>query len=315
MSAFEDFWTPTRWTRDYGWRPLPGEKNPYTLGYHIGQDIGGRTWYDGVPALRAGRVERVGRSSVIGGYVIIKADADGRFDGYAHMNTTPNNLPGVGERVTRGQDLGKLARSILPSSGHNYTGSGSDGPHLHFTISYKVDNSWNPVTGYDVDPRPYIRSALRGPSPADTGSQPFNPEENDLDARQNAMLEHIYNTLTPGIPNVKHMGEGYAAVIEARDNAKAGFAAIKETRSIAERARVAAQTSADSVTPGIEGVKWDGQLYALVKNGAPAEVNVTELAKQLAPAITAALPRLSADDLAAVSRAVNDEASKRLSKK
>lgn len=175
--TLQDFWTPSRWTRDYGWRPAPGEKNPYTLGYHIGQDIAGRTWLSGVPALRAGKVVRSGRSSVIGGYIVIEADEDGRYDGYAHLNTSPNSRPGVGQRVKRGDPVGKLARSTLPWAGDDYTGSGSDGPHLHFTISYKADNSWNPVRGYDLDPRPFIRSALSGPDWAGGTATPFEPEE------------------------------------------------------------------------------------------------------------------------------------------
>lgn len=202
MGAYEDFWTPTRWTRDYGWRPMPGEKNPYTLGYHIGQDIGGRTWLSGVPALRPGKVVRVGRSGVIGGFVVVQADEDGRYDGYAHMNTAPNNLPGVGQRVSRGQDLGKLARSTLPWAGDDYTGSGSDGPHLHFTVSYKADNSWNPAAGYDMDPRPIIRAALNGPVFAGGGSTPFEPKDTmykddpDLQARLNQIVQFIADNFT-----------------------------------------------------------------------------------------------------------------------
>lgn len=181
MTVISDFWSPTRWTRDYGWRPSAGESNPYTLGYHIGQDIAGGSWYGDIPALRPGKVVRVGRSSVIGGYVVIEADADGRFDGYAHLNSAPNSRPAVGERVSRGQSVGKLARSTLPWAGDDYTGSGSTGPHLHFTISYKADNSWNPVKGYDLDPRPFIRSAVLGPDLAGGGSTPFDPLEIEMD--------------------------------------------------------------------------------------------------------------------------------------
>lgn len=218
-----NFWSPSRWTRDYGWRPLPGEANPYTLGYHIGQDIAGRTWLDYVPILRSGEVVRVGRSSVIGGYVVVRADADGRFDGYAHLLTEPNTRPGVGQRVKRGDPVGKLARSTLPWAGDNYTGSGSDGPHLHFTISYKADNSWNPVKGYDVDPRPYIRSALSGPETAGSGGVPFEPDipEIDYQDQEDSMLFIVvrgsgwYLCIPKG-------GGGYHAVAQPGDADKFG---------------------------------------------------------------------------------------------
>lgn len=220
MSAFDEFWKTDRWTREYNWRPLPGETNPYTLGYHIGQDIGGGSWYATVPALRPGKVVRSGRSSVIGGYVVVQADEDGLFDGYAHLNTSPNNRPGVGERVGRGSPIGKLARSVWSGAGDDYTGSGSTGPHLHFTVSYKVDNSWNPQRGYDLDPRPFIRTALRGPEWAGGGAQPFDPEEEmpftDADRE---LLRTIGNTLTGGNPGVKFEGEVYGMLKSARDHA------------------------------------------------------------------------------------------------
>ena len=60
------FWSEARWGRAYGYRPGPKESNPYTLGYHIGQDVLGAAWTGPVPVLRAGRVAGSGRATKIG---------------------------------------------------------------------------------------------------------------------------------------------------------------------------------------------------------------------------------------------------------
>jgi hypothetical protein len=175
MSELEDFWAEDRWTRAYGYRPTGGD-NPYTLGYHIAQDIAGLTWHGPVPALRSGRVVATGRSSSIGGYVIIQANADGLYDSYTHLYTG-GSMPRVGQPVAAGDSLPRLARSTSVLAGHDYMGSASSGPHLHFGVATTSTNCYAPVRGRDRDPRPIIRKALAAKSPAGGGATPIDPEE------------------------------------------------------------------------------------------------------------------------------------------
>lgn len=131
-------------------------------------------------------------------------------------------------------------------------------------------------------------------------------------------LEHVYQTTTPGIPNVKHAGETRNAVIEARDNAKAAHALLRSVAEVLERTRAAAQTASDSVTPGIEGVKWDGLLYSLVKNRGNVEVDekavATELAPILAPILADNLGTLSDASVDTLVQRLLDEQGRRLTK-
>lgn len=164
------FWDEENWTREYRYRPAPGKKNPYTLKYHIAQDIAGGDWHGPVPVLRAGRIVAVGRSSSIGGFVVVRSDEDGLMDWYCHLNT--ERMPKVGQPVTAGWRLPRLARSKKKSAGDDYRGSASSGPHMHFGVMTTVTNGFNPVEGRDRDPRPIIRAALRRATAATAGGKP-----------------------------------------------------------------------------------------------------------------------------------------------
>ncbi len=172
MSVAEllEFWDPERWTREYRYEPPPGKDNPYTLGYHIAQDVAGGDWHGPVPVLRAGRIVAAGRSSSIGGFVVVKAEEDGLCDWYCHLNTS--EMPKVGQPVTAGWRLPRLARSKKKSAGDNYMGSASSGPHMHFGVMTTITNGYKPVKGRDRDPRPIIRAALRRAAAAAAGGKP-----------------------------------------------------------------------------------------------------------------------------------------------
>ena len=183
------FWDESRWTRPFGYRPGPREDNPYTLGYHIGQDIAGSDWYGPVPALRSGVVVGSGRSGKIGGYVVVRVG--GQFDTYCHLNSRA--LPGAGKAILAGGGVAPLARSTNPSAGQDYTGSASTGPHLHFVVSTQPDTAYNPAPGEPIDPRPIIRSITNG-SAAGGGATPFNPED-DMPYSEEQLSKIITNAV------------------------------------------------------------------------------------------------------------------------
>lgn len=183
------FWDESRWTRPFGYRPGPREDNPYTLGYHIGQDIAGADWFGLVPALRGGVVVDSGRGSAIGGYVVLQVGDV--FDTYCHLNSA--NLPGPGAVIRAGDGIAPLARSLSPSAGTNYTGSASTGPHLHFVVSTSPATAYSPRSGSPVDPRRIIRSIITG-SAAGGGATPFNPED-DMPYSEEQLSKIITNAV------------------------------------------------------------------------------------------------------------------------
>lgn len=185
---------------------------------HRGIDLVGFT---DVKAVADGRVVFSG-SNGTAGYEIKIRHTDLTATRYLHMQAGSLKFV-TGQTVKQGDVLGKLGATGYVT-----------GPHLHFECIDTDDNR-------RINPRLYISEG----SPASGGSTPFDPNgDNELNADERAMLQHIYNTLTPGIEGVKFDGVAYTLIREARN---------------------AAVTSSDSVTAGITGVKFDGALYSLVK--------------------------------------------------
>lgn len=255
VSELLEFWDEDRWTRLYGYRPSPGQDNPYTLGYHIAQDIGGLTWTGPIPVLRAGTIVATGRSSSIGGFVVVKADEDGLCDWYCHLNTA--RMPKVLQPVTPGWRLPPLARSRDSSAGADYMGSASSGPHLHFGVMTSITNGYRPIRGCDRDPRPIIRAALRrhaSGAPASGNAKPISPEEDDMQFDDKlpggngitygeAFLK-VWQQVTNGMPGVKTDGERVRAekqILAKLDANSAGLDAL---------ARVIEKMSNGTVTKG-----------------------------------------------------------------
>ncbi|QOC24846.1 hypothetical protein IC744_06680 [Microbacterium hominis] len=193
------FWAEDRWTRPFGYRPGPNEDNPYTLGYHIGQDVGGRAWFDPVPVLVSGMVVQSGRGALIGGYVVVRV-SDGTFHTYCHLRT--GNLPGYGTQLTAGDDLVPLARSTNPYAGDDYMGSASDGAHCHFVVSTNPATAYSPRAGTVIDPRPIIRAALGGDT-AGSSSRPFEEDDmyTDADRARDDQIAALVAYLDPIIKN------------------------------------------------------------------------------------------------------------------
>lgn len=246
VSELLEFWDEDRWTRLYGYRPSPGKDNPYTLGYHIAQDIGGLTWTGPVPVLRAGTIVAAGRSSSIGGFVVVKADEDGLCDWYCHLNTA--RMPKIGQPVTAGWRLPPLARSRERSAGADYMGSASSGPHLHFGVMTSITNGYRPIKGCDRDPRPIIRAALRRHAtgtPTGGNAKPISPEEDDdmklddkLPGTNFTVAEAITLTFqqnTQGIPGRKTDGERVRAEKQVLAEVAANGAALDAMARVIEK--------------------------------------------------------------------------------
>lgn len=144
------FWSVDRWRREYGWRPLPGQENPYRpKGYHRAQDIA--AWPGAVPALRGGTVVGTGYGAAIGWWIAIQI-APGVVDGYCHLYGA-GGMPADGTVFPKGGNLPRLARA---DEAH---GSAWTGQHLHFIVTTSA--SGVPNAGLpDADPRPIILAEL-----------------------------------------------------------------------------------------------------------------------------------------------------------
>jgi hypothetical protein len=129
---------------------------------HRGHDLKAAARQD-VPALRAGTVEYVGRSSVLGPVVVIKVGNED-YDGYAHLYGVDVK---VGDKVSQGE---VIAQTAGVKDDH---GSAWLGPHLHITngaypgsvYSGATRNPAN-VIGPIVDAPVIVPAAVTKPAPA-----------------------------------------------------------------------------------------------------------------------------------------------------
>lgn len=129
--------TPTEWptlskriTSNFGYRSDPFSGR---AAFHAGIDIAGSTG-DPIYAAGAGKVITADSDSSHGKYIVIEHPG-GLESWYLHLSKITVS---VGDKVTKGQQIGKLGN----------TGR-STGPHLHFEIVKK---------GKTIDPLPYIKS-------------------------------------------------------------------------------------------------------------------------------------------------------------
>lgn len=282
MTDHATFWSEQRWTREYGYRPPAGFYNPYTLGYHIAQDIGGLYWTGPIPVLRAGVIVDVGRSRKIGGYIVVRADADGLRDSYTHLYDAV--MPRAGTRVGAGDPFPRLARSQRASDGHEYMGSASSGPHLHFGVATTTTNVWAPMRGVDRDPRPIIRAALA--ATAGGNSRPM--EEDDMptaDEIAKAVWNYKLENRTAGQRLRELAADVWAHTIGSktdknRDHGKAGdLVALGTSRS--GRAASRAASTLDEIS-----------------NLAPGQAPTSAQLEELADELRATLPSATAAELA-----------------
>jgi hypothetical protein len=284
--------------------------------------------YEECIVVESGTEVTKGFTAILGWYVVAKSVRDGRYLGWAHLRR--GTRPEIGTRLKPGDQVGLAAsgpiayQNLSPAmAGINYPGTAWSGPHIHTTVSDTIigiyfGNTW--------DPLPRIRAALT--SLASTNITPITvtpkpiETENDLLPDERAALLHIYNTLTPGIAGTKNDGDGFAR-IKAIQNALG--------------------TVYDTLTPGVQGVKYDGDVLARVKALQTALATVTErqigygkrdesqdaILPLILDAVSNAKPLTLSDadiakiaalipkpalsiDYAALAKAVNDDAAKRL---
>ena len=181
-----EFYAPENMGREYGYRPIGGELNPYTNGYHRGQDIrllapgGGHSVVCDVVSLSQGRVVRIYSTRVLGLIVVIDTGRPTRrYEAHCHLADISVH---VGQEVQSGTRLARTA------TWGEFTGSGWGGCHDHFVAGDHDDVADN--TGRrEYDPRALIADVLA--SLAGGGYSPFNPEEDDMNADQDARLTRI----------------------------------------------------------------------------------------------------------------------------
>lgn len=132
------FYHPNRWRNRFG---VKGRH--YGPAGHRGHDIAAVAGTP-VPVLRPGSVVLVGKSSILGWYVVVEV-AQRVFDGYCHVVPTVNR----GEWVTG--TVGRVA------GWGDYHGSAWEGPHLHMTTG---PTTTSVHTGIVYDPAPIITAQL-----------------------------------------------------------------------------------------------------------------------------------------------------------
>lgn len=116
-----------------------------------------------IPAVADGTVRHNVWNDALG-WVLVIAHADGVFSGYSHM--IRQSPLAVGASVARGQIIGNVGNE----------GTASQGNHLHLTITYTHDGTWNNGDlSVTTDPWVYINARLSGTPTPTTAT-----EENDV---------------------------------------------------------------------------------------------------------------------------------------
>lgn len=114
-----------------------------------------------IPAVATGSVSYNDWNSALGNVLVI-AHPDGMYSGYSHMRDFSPHAPGTA--ITRGQHVGYVGS----------TGTASRAPHLHLTITYTPDGTWNNSDiSVTVDPFDFINRHLDGDDP--------NPPQEEVD--------------------------------------------------------------------------------------------------------------------------------------
>ncbi|MGG7509038.1 M23 family metallopeptidase [Plantibacter sp. YIM 135249] len=118
-----------------------------------------------IPAVATGSVSYNNWNSALGNVLVI-AHPDGMYSGYCHMKFA--SPLAVGAAVTRGTIVGTVGN----------TGTASRASHLHLTMTYTADGTWNNVDiSVTTDPYAFINARLNGDDPGTTNPQ---PKEDDM---------------------------------------------------------------------------------------------------------------------------------------
>jgi hypothetical protein len=281
--------------------------------------------YEECIVVESGSEVSKGFTAILGWYVVAKSVKDGRYLGWAHLRR--GTRPAVGTRLQPGDQVGLAASGPIvyayqsaAVAGINYPGTAWSGPHIHTTVS---DTIVGIFSGTTFDPLPRIRAALASLSGASTNITPITipgNEDDELTPDQAKALQAIYDAVTPGIAGVKYDGalfqqakwaaEGAAAVQKSTTDiakttatipALADSIALALQRQLGYGTRIEqAQVDTNSLHKDIAGIK-DAVVAAVGSVKIPVDASV--VAKALAA---------DANFIAAIAKAVNDDAAKRL---
>lgn len=107
----------------------------------------------------------MGYSGILGHWVVLRLKSDGKYAGYAHVQT--GTRPDIGQHLKTGQSIGRVAGS------QDNPGSAWSGAHIHTTLS---SHTYGIYTGWNLNPAPRIAAALRRASkPAGNKPKPVKP--------------------------------------------------------------------------------------------------------------------------------------------
>ncbi|WP_121289037.1 M23 family metallopeptidase [Plantibacter sp. lyk4-40-MEA-4] len=141
-----------------------------------------------IPAVAAGVVSANRWSDALGNVLVI-AHPDGMYSGYSHLaGTSPHQ---VGMAIARGEPVGVVGN----------TGSASRGAHLHLTITFTADGTWNNADlGVTTDPYPFINARLDGDDPGHPLKESDMPKIISVPAGTIALVTETFGTMytSPG---------------------------------------------------------------------------------------------------------------------
>lgn len=142
-------------TSPYGWRKHPGTGLDE---FHAGIDIGGQGFPRPIYATQSGQVI-VNQWSNTGGWMVyLQHTGDSYFSRYLHLES--QSPIGVGQTVTRGQNIGTMGN----------TGD-SSGIHLHFEVA--TSQAGFGTEAGTIDPEQYIGGTVPDPDPPEQEEIPY----------------------------------------------------------------------------------------------------------------------------------------------
>lgn len=288
----------------FGQRPLYGD-------FHSGIDFNSTTGaYLNTPVRAAG-----------GGMVVESYDGNDPRDG---IDSTWAKLRGTMVRINHGDGWWTRYHMLNPATnikvgtvvragdiiGHvGNSGSSGTGAHLHFEL-WKDGVAVNPILHLKYNPAAFASASGGGATPI----------EDDLDAKQSAQLQFVFDAILNGGPDMadhgRSIGQSLAGIVDAVDTISTTVNEINDNTQPKTVTR--SKASKATLLPA------DGSAITIPENQDDADTNsmVRELlarpasAVDVKPVVDAVVAAIKANpsapvDYAAIAKAVNDDAAKR----
>ncbi|MBD8467661.1 MULTISPECIES: M23 family metallopeptidase [Plantibacter] len=136
-----------------------------------------------IPAVAAGVVSANRWNAALGNVLVI-AHPDGMYSGYSHLAAASPHQ--VGAAVVRGEPVGVVGN----------TGSASSGAHLHLTITFTADGTWNNADiRVTTDPYPFINARLNGEDPVQPLKESDMPKIISVPGGTIALVTETFGTM------------------------------------------------------------------------------------------------------------------------